>query len=47
LYDKLEPEAAMPEADQWDTEAFNQYLSAQVILPTQDSQLLGTVTARK
>jgi hypothetical protein len=46
LFDPIEPEAAMPEADLWDTEAYDEYISAQIILPSGDSQLLGTVTAR-
>jgi hypothetical protein len=46
-YTPFEPEALMPEADQWDAEAYDQYISAQIILPSKDSQLLGTVTARK
>jgi len=47
LFEPMEPENAMPEADLWDAEAYDQYISAQVILPSGDSQLLGTVTARK
>jgi len=47
LFEPMEPESAMPEADLWDAEAYDQYISAQVILPSGDSQLLGTVTARK
>jgi hypothetical protein len=47
LYEPLEPESAMPEADSWDAEAYDAYISAQVILPSGDSQILGTVTARK
>jgi hypothetical protein len=47
LYDPVEPDASMPEADRWDTEAYDEYIASQVILPSGDSQLLGTVTARK
>ncbi len=47
LFEPMEPENAMPEADLWDAEAYDQYISAQVILPSGDLQLLGTVTARK
>jgi len=47
VYDSWEPDSSMPEADEWKPEAFDQYISAQVILPSQDSQLLGTVIARK
>jgi len=37
----------MPEADEWEPDAYDQYISAQVILPAQDGQVLGTVAARK
>jgi len=47
LYEPMEPEAAMPDADSWGAESYDAYISAQVILPSGDSQLLGTVTARK
>jgi hypothetical protein len=46
-YDPWEPESQMPVADEWEPEAYDQYITAQVILPSQDAQLLGTVTARK
>jgi hypothetical protein len=29
----IEPEASMPEADEWDAEAYDQYISAEVRLP--------------
>jgi hypothetical protein len=47
LFEPMEPENAMPEADLWDAKAYDQYISVQVILPSGDSQLLGTITARK
>lgn len=47
LYEPTEPEAAMPNADEWDPESFDKYISAQVILPSLGSEILGTVTARK
>jgi hypothetical protein len=47
VYKPWEPESSMPEADEWEPESFDKYISAQVILPSQDGQLLGTVTARK
>jgi hypothetical protein len=47
LYEPTEPEAAMPNADEWDSESFDKYISAQVILPSLGSEILGTVTARK
>jgi len=46
-YEPLEPESSMPEADDWEPETYDQYISAQVILPTHDAQLLGMVTAWK
>jgi hypothetical protein len=46
-YEPWKPEAQMPEADEWEPDAYDQYISAQVILPTQDGQALGTVTVRK
>ena len=32
-YDPVEPEHSMPEADEWDAEAFDQYIAAEVRLP--------------
>ena len=46
-YETWEPEAVMPEADEWEPEAFDNYIPAQVILPSKDTQLLGTITATK
>jgi hypothetical protein len=46
-YEPWEPEAVMPEADEWEPEAFDNYIPAQVILPSKDTQLLGTTTAMK
>jgi hypothetical protein len=40
-------EEAMPEADDFDAEAFDKYIEAEVILPKGDQYLLGTITARK
>jgi len=47
VYDPIEPKASMQDEDDWEPETFDQYISAQVILPSQDGQLLGTVTSRK
>jgi len=47
LYEPMELESSMSDVDEWEPEAFNQYISAQVIRPSQDTQLMGTVTARK
>jgi hypothetical protein len=42
-----EPEATQPEADEMDTEAYDQYISAQVLLPTGDTMKTGKVLKRK
>ena len=47
LYEPWEPEDQMPEADEWEPETYDQYISAQVILPKEDGEMIGTVTARK
>ena len=43
----IEPEAAMPEADTFDTDAFDEYISAEVILPCGNEQRMGKVLGRK
>jgi hypothetical protein len=40
-------EDGVPEADTWDPESYDQYISAQVIVPKGDQQILGTVLGRK
>lgn len=48
LAPEVEPvEHPMPEADDRDPESFDQYISAEVLLPKGDSQLLGRVIDRK
>jgi hypothetical protein len=42
-YEPLEPSSSMPEADEWDAEAFDKYISAEVMLPRDDEYLLGKV----
>ena len=37
----------MPEADEYDHDAFDKYISTEVILPTGDHMLRGRVTSRK
>jgi hypothetical protein len=37
LYEPMEPESSMPYADEREPETFDQYISAQVILPSQDA----------
>jgi hypothetical protein len=46
-YSPVEPESHMPEADDWDTEAFDQYIAAEVRLPKDGQEVLGQVVARK
>ena len=42
-----EPEAEMPEADEYTEEALDKYLTARVLLPAGESELMGTVKTRK
>ena len=42
-----EPEAAMPEADDYTPEALDQYLTANVVLPHNDTMQKGYARARK
>jgi hypothetical protein len=46
-FDPIEPEAAMPEADEFDVEAYDEYLAAEVILPKGENMVLGKVVGRK
>jgi hypothetical protein len=46
-YDPVEPDSSMPEADEWDPEANDQYISSEVKLPRNGSEILGQVFARK
>jgi hypothetical protein len=43
----IEPEASMPEVDDWDAEAYDQYIAAEVQLSRGGKEMLGTVIARK
>jgi hypothetical protein len=52
LQDHISPqfnpvEDSVPEADTWDSESYDQYISAQVIIPKGGQQILGTVLSRK
>ncbi len=44
-YSPVDPQASMPEADEWDAEAFDQYISAEVKLPRDGTEVLGQVIA--
>jgi hypothetical protein len=46
-FDPIEPEAAMPEADEFDVEAYDEYLAAEVILPKGENMVLGKVVGCK
>jgi hypothetical protein len=46
-YDPVEPEHSMPEADEWDAEAFDQYIAPEVRLPRNGKEILGQVVSRK
>jgi len=46
-FDHMEPEAAMPEADEMNHEDFDKYISAKVTLPRGDAFVLGKVIGRK
>jgi hypothetical protein len=37
----------MPEANEWDAEAFDEYISVEVILPKDGEHILGKVVGRK
>jgi hypothetical protein len=42
-----EADAAMPEADEWTPETFDQYLTAEVLLPVRGELVRAQVTGRK
>jgi hypothetical protein len=44
---KMEKENSMPEADDWGTEAYVNYISAEVCLPKDGAEVIGTVVTRK
>jgi len=43
-YAPMDPESKMPEADDWEPEAYDEYISAEVRLPRDGKEILGTVT---
>jgi hypothetical protein len=43
----IEPEASMPEADDFTIDGFDKYIAAEVILPKGDNMVLGKVIGRK
>jgi len=46
-YAPLEPDSCMPEADDWDAEAFDKYIAAEVRLPKDGQEVIAKVIARK
>jgi Reverse transcriptase (RNA-dependent DNA polymerase) len=46
-FEPFEPEAAMPEADEWTPESFDTYLTAEVLLPLHGELTRARVTGRK
>jgi hypothetical protein len=42
-FDPVEPEAAMPEAEEFTPEEFDKYIAAEVLLPKGDSMVLGRI----
>jgi len=46
-YVPIDHELQMPEADEWDPEAFDKYIAAEVRLPKNGEEILGKVIARK
>ena len=46
-YAPMDPESKMPEADDWEPEAYDEYISAEVRLPRDGKEILGTVTGWK
>jgi hypothetical protein len=46
-YVPLKPDSSMPEADDWDAEAFHRYIAAKVRLPKDGQEVIAKVIARK
>jgi hypothetical protein len=46
-YAPIEPDSSMPEADDWDAEAFDKYIAAEVRLPKDGQDVITKVIARK
>jgi len=46
-FEPAEPEATMPKADDYTPEAFDEYLTAEVLLPNMGSMMRAKVTGRK
>jgi hypothetical protein len=46
-YEPIEPEAEMPEADAYDAEMYDQYISAEIMVPKGDTLVSAKVIGRK
>jgi len=46
-YVPVEADIQMPEADEWDVEAFDKYIAAEIRLPKNGEEVLGKVVGRK
>jgi hypothetical protein len=46
-YVPLEPDSSIPDADEWDVEAFDKYIAAEVRLPKDGQETIAKVIARK
>lgn len=46
-YVPVDVDNQMPEADEWDAEAFDKYISAEVHLPKNGEEIIGKVVGRK
>ncbi len=46
-YAPIDPEGKIPDADQWEPESYDQYIAAEVRLPKDGKEVIGTVVARK
>jgi hypothetical protein len=42
-YSPVEPKSVMFEADDWDSDAYDQYITAQVLIPKDGHEVLGQV----
>jgi len=46
-YAPMEPDVKVPDADEWEPESYDQYKAAEVRLPRDGMEVIGTVVARK
>jgi hypothetical protein len=46
-YEPYEPDSSMPEVNNWDSDAYEKYIAAEVMLPKNNQEVLGRVVGRK